>query len=142
MAYAQLAANLLGVGPLVPVREREITNIFASLDRSVVRSSVIPSAKYCCSGSLLKLVNGNTMIDRRGKATGGELEVVDDPLAVRTPAMPSGRRWREVLDGLLTHVLKGVRSRSPIWSRTVPETQTLPGAANPSNRTAILTPSP
>jgi hypothetical protein len=70
---------------------REITNIFASLDRSVVRSSVIPSAKYCCSGSLLKLVNGNTTIDRRGAATGGELEVADDTVAVAKPAMPSRR---------------------------------------------------
>src|SRR6476620_8573217 len=39
-------------------------------DRSVVRSSVIPSAKYCCSGSLLRLANGSTTIERRG-ATGG-----------------------------------------------------------------------
>ena len=35
-------------------------------DRSVVRSSVIPSAKYCCSGSLLRLAKGSTTIDRRG----------------------------------------------------------------------------
>src|SRR6266446_6569140 len=39
-------------------------------DRSVVTSSVIPSAKYCCSGSLLRLANGNTTIDRR-RATMG-----------------------------------------------------------------------
>src|ERR1700756_3160728 len=35
-------------------------------DRSVVRSSVIPSAKYCCSGSLLRFAKGRTTIDRRG----------------------------------------------------------------------------
>ena len=33
-------------------------------------------------------------------------------------------------------------NRSPIWSRTVPETQTLPGGASPSSRAAMLTPSP
>lgn len=70
---------------------REITNIFASLDRSVVRSSVIPSAKYCCSRSSLRLVNGRTTIDRRGAAAGGEREVVDGPLAISTPAVPSRR---------------------------------------------------
>src|SRR5258706_13207247 len=35
-------------------------------DRSVVRSSVIPSAKYCCSGSLLRFAKGRTTIDSRG----------------------------------------------------------------------------
>ena len=39
-------------------------------DRSVVRSSVIPSAKYCCSGSLLILAKGSTTIDRRGATAG------------------------------------------------------------------------
>src|ERR1700730_12719033 len=39
-------------------------------DRSVVRSSVIPSAKYCWSGSLLRLANGSTTIDRRGATSG------------------------------------------------------------------------
>src|SRR5580704_7582487 len=38
--------------------------------RSVVRFSVIPSAKYCWSGSLLRLANGNTTIDRRGATKG------------------------------------------------------------------------
>jgi len=35
-------------------------------DRSVVRSSVIPSARYSWSGSLLRLVKGSTTIDRGG----------------------------------------------------------------------------
>jgi hypothetical protein len=38
---------------------REITNIPAIRERSVVRSSVIPSAKYPCSGSLLRLASGS-----------------------------------------------------------------------------------
>jgi len=35
-------------------------------DRSVVTSSVMPSAKYCCCGSLPMLAKGSTTIDRRG----------------------------------------------------------------------------
>src|SRR5262245_56561845 len=44
-------------------------------DRSVVRSSVIPSAKYCRSGSLLRLANGSTTIDKRGATRGCAMEV-------------------------------------------------------------------
>src|SRR6516162_7696217 len=50
--------------------------MWASRDRSVVRSSVIPSAKYCCSGSLLRLTNGSTTIERRGATRGWAIEVV------------------------------------------------------------------
>ena len=39
-------------------------------DRSVIRSPVTPSAKYCCSESLLKLLKGSTTIDSRGAADG------------------------------------------------------------------------
>jgi hypothetical protein len=70
---------------------REITNIFSSRERSIVRSSVIPSAKYCCSGSLLRLAKGRTTIDRRGAAMGGERELVDGTLAIDKPDWPSGR---------------------------------------------------
>src|SRR5262249_39950913 len=44
--------------------------MFSSRDISVVRSSVIPSAKYCWSGSLLRLAKGSTTIDRRGATSG------------------------------------------------------------------------
>src|SRR5882724_5160657 len=44
---------------------REITNMSASRDRSVVRSSVIASAKYCWSGPLDRLAKGRTTIDSR-----------------------------------------------------------------------------
>jgi len=54
---------------------REITKLFSIRDRSVVTSSVIPSAKYCCSGSLLRLANGSTTIDRRGVVRGCAIEV-------------------------------------------------------------------
>jgi len=62
----------------------------ASRDRSVVTSSVIPSAKYCCPRSSLRLVNGRTTIDSRGAVAPGELEVMDDP-AVGESAVPSER---------------------------------------------------
>ena len=51
-------------------------------DRSVVTSSVIPSAKYCWSGSLLRLVKGSTTIDRRGATRGCEIAVGPTPTAV------------------------------------------------------------
>src|SRR4029077_1297927 len=35
-------------------------------DRSVVKSSVMPSAKYSCSGSFDRFAKGSTTIDRRG----------------------------------------------------------------------------
>jgi len=38
--------------------------------------SVIPSAKYCWSGSLLRLANGSTTIDKRGATSGWPMEVV------------------------------------------------------------------
>src|SRR5947208_17081290 len=40
---------------------------------SVVKSSVIPSAKYSCSASLLRLLNGSTTIDSRGAEYGGNV---------------------------------------------------------------------
>src|SRR5215472_11741886 len=39
-------------------------------ERSVVRSSLMPSAKYSWSGSLLRFVNGSTTIDSRGATSG------------------------------------------------------------------------
>jgi hypothetical protein len=58
-------------------------------DRSVVRSSVIPSAKYCCSGSLLRLAKGSTTtIDRCG-AAGGQLDVVVNDTLVGSNAQRS-----------------------------------------------------
>src|SRR5215471_579473 len=51
---------------------REMTNMSGSCDRLVVKSSVMPSAKYCCLGSSLRLANGSTTIDRRGAIMGFE----------------------------------------------------------------------
>lgn len=69
--YRKLVADLLRVERLVPVGEsvlREITSMPAIRDRSAVRSSVIASAKYCCSRSSLRKINGRTTMDRRGAA--------------------------------------------------------------------------
>src|SRR5580693_6361868 len=43
-----------------------MTKLPVMRERSVVRSSVIPSAKYSCSGSFDRFVKGRTTIDRRG----------------------------------------------------------------------------
>src|SRR6516225_2620272 len=55
-------------------------------ERSVVRSSVIPSAKYCCSGSLLRLAKGSTTIDRRGATAGS---VTDGAVCALSEAVPT-----------------------------------------------------
>jgi len=52
---------------------REITNMSGMRERSVVTSSVIPSAKYCWSGSLPRLTRGSTTIDSRGATSGCEI---------------------------------------------------------------------
>ena len=43
------------------------------LDRSVIRSSVRPSAKYSSSGSLLRLSNGRTAMEGRSGSGGAGL---------------------------------------------------------------------
>ena len=48
---------------------RAITNRPEIFDRSVIRSSVSPSAKYSCSSSALRLVNGRMAIE--GRSDGG-----------------------------------------------------------------------
>src|SRR5205085_10419668 len=68
-------------------------------DSSVVKSSVMPSAKYPWSGSLLRLAKGSTTIDRRGARsasvdTEGAITVAggvigDDQSHHRPPAMIS-----------------------------------------------------
>jgi len=48
---------------------RAITKLLAMRERSVVKSSVMASAKYSCSGSLDKLAKGNTTIESGGAST-------------------------------------------------------------------------
>src|SRR2546430_1892100 len=54
---------------------RDITMTFRRRDRSVVRSSVIPSAKYCWSRSSLRSVKGSTTIDSLGAGVNGAAAV-------------------------------------------------------------------
>jgi len=71
---------------------REITKLCAMRDRSVVRSSVIPSAKYCWSGSLLRLAKGSTTIDKRGAPAGWDIDVADIGLDTGNSATASDRK--------------------------------------------------
>ena len=48
-----------------------MTNSPVSLESSVMRSSVIPSLKYSCSGSLLMLRKGSTAIERLSGSRAG-----------------------------------------------------------------------
>ena len=52
---------------LLPLKAKEeflaITVRPDNLERSVIKTSVTPSAKYSCSGSLLKLVKGRTAME-------------------------------------------------------------------------------
>src|SRR5215469_1680551 len=49
---------------------RAITKLPERRERSVVRSSVMPSTKNSCSGSFDRLAKGRTTIDNRGRADG------------------------------------------------------------------------
>src|SRR5580704_14894073 len=74
-------------------------------DRSVVRSSTRPSAKYCCSGSSPILVNGSTttglaegrLFTTDNASDGGRIVTVDPttgkvvPLITGLPAGPTGQ---------------------------------------------------
>src|SRR6516225_11070233 len=75
VANAELTADLLNIDWFALIGEvlRAITKLPDIRDRSVVRSSVIPSAKYSCSRSSLRFVKGSTTIDRRGAAAGWEI---------------------------------------------------------------------
>src|SRR5215469_12995603 len=75
-------------------------------DRSVVRSSVIPSAKYCWSGSLLRLAKGRTAIDRRGAANGCAVELV-----AATATAPEG--MEVVLGASQTHQANAAMASIP-----------------------------
>src|SRR4029453_13002762 len=50
---------------------RAMTNSPESLERSVMRSSVMPSLKYSCSGSPLMLTNGSTAMEGLSGKGGG-----------------------------------------------------------------------
>src|SRR5215472_8635980 len=86
----------------------EITKLWAIRDRSEVRSSVMPSAKYCCSRSSLRFVNGSTTIDRRGAIAGrfGGRHALRREFATCIPNLVHPNWPGDVLDLLLTHFLE------------------------------------
>src|SRR5258706_15994905 len=81
-------------------------------ERSVVRSSVTPSAKYCCSGSLLRLANGSTTIDKRGATAGSN---TDWRGCAFSPVVPTatGGGGEGPLDGQSHQARPGVASAPP-----------------------------
>ena len=94
-AHAEVAPDLLHLRPTGPCRRsdelRAITNRPEIFERSVIRSSVMPSLKYSCSGSPLMFVNGSTAIEGlSGSAAGraaerGSAVIGADPVDAHRP---------------------------------------------------------
>src|SRR5215469_15684733 len=65
-------------------------------ERSLVRSSVIPSTKYSCSGSFERFVKGRTTIDRRGaEALAIPVAAELDGVAAGTWTAAVGDVWKD-----------------------------------------------
>ncbi len=65
-----------------------MTNSHLMRDSPAMMSSTMPSAKYSCSGSPLRLMNGSTATDGLSGKTGGELgggAAGDAPIATAGP---------------------------------------------------------
>src|SRR5215467_6012918 len=81
-------------------------------ERSVVKSSVMPSTKNSCSGSFDRLAKGRTTIDNRGRADGttalpaSRVRVVGPELDAA--GIVGAHRPRNVLDAVLANVLEDV----------------------------------
>src|SRR5215471_20641138 len=63
-----------------------MTKLSSMRDRSVVRSSVMPSARYSCEASSLRLAKGSTTIDRRGAV----MALLAGPAAALDPSTAGG----------------------------------------------------
>jgi hypothetical protein len=118
---------------------RAITKIEWNFDSSVMTSSLMPSAKYSCSGSPLMFAKGRTAtegLSRRG--TAGWLAA-----GAGAPTFTSYARSEAMF---LTS--RSPRSTNVIASRfrtapcTTSDTMIPPGGASPSSRAAMFTPSP
>src|SRR6267378_548859 len=79
-------------------------------ERSVVRSPVIPSAKYSCSGSLDKLAKGRTTNDKRGA---GVLATVDGTCGFATAGA-----WTATVGGFPLGQAHQATIAMPITERT------------------------
>src|SRR6516164_7197616 len=76
VVHPKLVTDLFCVYLFALVGERGISGDHETAgrrERSVVRSSVMPSTKYSCSGSFDKFAKGRTTIDSRGRANGATL---------------------------------------------------------------------
>ena len=107
-------------------------------------SSVMPSAKYSCSGSPLMLLNGSTAIEGLSRQR--------EPARAAMPAAAAhGAAGDTAID---PHRIGDVLDRCSPWSsksqprpcRCLPrigsDTAMPPGSASPRSRAAMLTPSP
>ena len=115
-----------------------MTNRAETFDRSVMRSSEMPSLKYSCSASPLMLANGITAIDGLSGRVGGEAG--SPPFARPMRKTRTGRAM--FLTGFSPRSSSTMPSLSRTELRTARETKIAPGSASASSRAAILTPSP
>jgi len=110
----------------------------------VIISSTMPSAKYSCSGSPLKLAKGNTAIDGlSGSGSTGEVGAARLFAATPRSRTRKTRTGRAMFLRFCSPMSSKPRSSLPMassWTRA--ETQIPPGSANASRRAATLTPSP
>ena len=119
---------------------RAITRLPWIRAMSVVRSSVIASAKYSCSGSLLRLVNGSTTIDSRGAECGGNRGRAADA-AASSCAIASSCRSEDSHHApparatISRAAAAGPRRRLPSEGHPAAETD---GGARPSDAPAIV----
>jgi hypothetical protein len=70
---------------------RATTNSADTRDRSVMMSSVSPSAKYSWSGSPLMLTKGNTAIAGGRSRAGGGTGMRAGAASIRCGSLPAGR---------------------------------------------------
>src|SRR5260370_42329017 len=91
-------------------------------DRSIVRSSVTPSAKYCCSGAEPRLAKGITTIDRRGAG-----DVAPDQSERQFPGATVARRTRATMTAAMMPPQNRFRARDVGESGVPPGQLGVPG---------------
>ena len=122
-----------------------MTESAETFDRSVMMSSVMPSAKYSCSGSPLMLANGSTAIDGFRLCRGPGIV---ERAGCRVARLIRARRRRPEPAARCSSasVRPCPRRRGRAGCRhgrgPCPRRQMPPGSAMPSSRAATLTPSP
>src|SRR5262245_57927687 len=88
-----------------------MTNDPGIRDRSVVTSSVSPSAKYSCSGSRAVFANGSTTIESRGGSariigsTSDVTSVLGEVTRVPVAFTASGATWGQIIQRAVAHTM-------------------------------------